>query len=100
MSPEEQQKAISKVKSQTYKSFNEPATHEPWREMPSMYVFCEKDGAIPLVMQEIFAQTLGSPVTFHVDASHSAFLSIPEKVIEGLEIALKEGQQQNGIVAQ
>lgn len=97
MSPEEQQKAISRLKPQTQKSFYEPATYEPWHEMPSMYLFCDKDGAIPLAGQESFAQTLGNPVTYHVDASHSAFLSMPEKVIDGLEIALKEGRQQSGI---
>ncbi|CRL20044.1 unnamed protein product [Penicillium camemberti] len=97
MSPEEQQKAISRLKPQTQKSFHELATHEPWHEMPSMYLFCDKDGAIPLAGQESFAQTLGKPVTYHVDASHSAFLSMPEKVIDGLEIALKEGRQQSGI---
>ncbi|CAG8885682.1 unnamed protein product [Penicillium egyptiacum] len=97
MSPEEQQKAISKLKPQTQKSFNEPATHEPWHEMPSMYLFCDKDGAIPLAVQENFAQILGNPVTYHVNASHSAFLSVPEKVIDGLEIALEECRQQSGI---
>ncbi|KAK4866340.1 hypothetical protein LT330_008681 [Penicillium expansum] len=97
MSPEAQQKAISKLKPQTQNSFQEPATHEPWHEMPSMYLFCDKDAAIPLAGQEMFAQTLGNPVTYHVDGSHSAFLSMPEKVVDGLEIALKEGQQQSGI---
>ncbi|KAF4770551.1 hypothetical protein HAV15_012904 [Penicillium sp. str.  len=79
------------------KSFHELATHEPWHEIPSMYLFCDKDGAIPLAVQESFAHTLGNPVTYHIDASHSAFLSMPEKVIDGLEIALKEGRQESGI---
>jgi hypothetical protein len=98
MSPEEQEKAIANLKPQTQLSFREPALYEPWHEMPSMYLFCDQDAAIPLVAQESFAKVLGSPVTYHVDASHSAFLSMPEKVIDGLEIALKEGQQQSGVV--
>ncbi|KAJ5772748.1 hypothetical protein N7457_007644 [Penicillium paradoxum] len=97
MSPEEQQNAIANLKPQPQKSFREPALHEPWHEMPSMYLFCDQDGAIPLSAQESFAKLLGTPVTYHVDGSHSAFLSMPEKVIDGLEIALKEGQQQSGI---
>ncbi|KAJ5186094.1 hypothetical protein N7491_006035 [Penicillium cf. griseofulvum] len=97
MSPEEQQKAISKLKPHALKAFHEPATHEPWHEMPSMYMFCDQDAALPLHAQESFAETLGNPVTYHVDASHSAFLSVPDKVIDGLEVALKEGQQQSGI---
>ena len=62
-----------------------------------MYLFCDKDAALPLFVQESFAQTLGNPVTFHVDASHSAFLSKPEETAEGLELALKAGREQCGL---
>lgn len=98
MSPEEQRKAIAKLKPQPQMSFLEPARYESWHDIPSMYLFCDQDGALPLSAQESFAQTLGNPVSYHVDGSHSAFLSMPEKVIDGLEIALREGQQQSGIV--
>lgn len=62
-----------------------------------MYIFCDQDAAIPLPLQESFAATLDNPVTYHVDTSHSAFLSMPDKVIDGLEVALKEVRQQSGI---
>lgn len=97
MTPEAQAAAISKLKPHAKPSFLEPATFEPWHEMPSMYLFCDKDAALPLFVQEGFAQTLGNPVTFHVDASHSGFLSKPEETADGLELALKEGLEQSGI---
>ncbi|KAJ5191394.1 uncharacterized protein N7498_010379 [Penicillium cinerascens] len=73
MSPEEQQAAIGKPKGQPTQTFLEPA-------------------GLPLVFQEAFAKTLGNPVAFHTDGSHSAFLSVPDQVVEGLELALKEGR--------
>ncbi|OOQ81529.1 hypothetical protein PEBR_42688 [Penicillium brasilianum] len=97
MTPEAQATAISKLKPHAKPSFLEPATFEPWHEMPSMYLFCDKDAALPLFVQEGFAQTLGNPVTFHVDASHSGFLSKPEETADGLELALKAGLEQSGI---
>lgn len=98
MSPEEQQAAIGKLKGQPTQTFLEPAVYECWHEMPSMYLFCDNDQGLPLVFQEAFAKTLGNPVTFHTDGSHSAFLSVPDQVIEGLELALKEGREQSGII--
>lgn len=98
MSPEEQQKAIAKLQPQPQKSFNEPAVHEPWHEMPSMFLFCDQDQALPLAVQENLAKNLVDPVTYHVDGSHSAFLSVPEQVIDGLELALKEGQQRSEVL--
>lgn len=97
MTPEAQATAISKLKPHSKYSFLEPATFEPWHEIPSMYIFCDKDAALPPFVQESFARTLGNPVTFHVEASHSGFLSKPEETADGLEIALKAGLEQNGI---
>ena len=62
-----------------------------------MYIFCDKDAALPPFVQESFARTLGNPVTFLVEASHSGFLSKPEGTVGGLEIALKAGLEHNGI---
>jgi pimeloyl-ACP methyl ester carboxylesterase len=97
MTPEAQQTAISKLKPHAKPSFLEPATFEPWNEVPSMYLYCDKDAALPLFVQESFAQILGNPVTFHVDASHSGFLSKPEETADGLELGLKAGLEKSGI---
>ncbi|KAL4814655.1 Alpha/beta hydrolase fold-1 [Aspergillus spinulosporus] len=94
---EEQQKCIALLKPQPIVSFTEPALYEPWHEIPCMYIFCDKDLGIPLAAQEAFAKRLGTPVTFHIDASHSPFLSQPGKVIEGIRLALKAGREQSGI---
>ncbi|KAL4745614.1 hypothetical protein BDW72DRAFT_211147 [Aspergillus terricola var. indicus] len=97
LTPEEQHKCIASLKPQPMLSFTEPALYEPWHNIPCMYLFCDKDLAVPLAAQEAFARQLGTPVTYHTDASHSPFLSQPEKVIEGLRLALKAGKEQSGI---
>lgn len=62
-----------------------------------MYIFCDEDTALQPFVQNSFPRTLGNSVTFHVEASHSGFLSKPEGTVGGLEIALKAGLEHNGI---
>ncbi|KAJ5273447.1 hypothetical protein N7478_008572 [Penicillium angulare] len=97
LSIEEAQMWISKLESQTLKTFLEPALYEPWRDVPSVYIFCEQDGAIEIGTQEKYPRTLGDPVAYRIDASHSPFLSRPDEVVNALEIASREGQVKSEI---
>ncbi|RAH72550.1 alpha/beta hydrolase [Aspergillus aculeatinus CBS 121060] len=96
MTPDAQRHAIANLHRHPKPSFLEPALHEPWREIPAFYLFCDQDQALPLAAQEAFAHTLGNPGRYHVDASHSAFLSVPERVADGLVLALQEGLEKTG----
>ncbi|KAJ5304421.1 uncharacterized protein N7443_004081 [Penicillium atrosanguineum] len=87
MTSEAQQAAIAKLKGQPTQTFLEKVGYECWHDMPSMYLFCDKDQALPLAFREVFAKVLGNP----------AFLSVPDQVMEALELALKEGRAQSGI---
>ncbi|KAL5048578.1 hypothetical protein BDW71DRAFT_177054 [Aspergillus fruticulosus] len=62
-----------------------------------MYLFCDNDLGFPLAAQEALAKRLGTPVTYHADASHSPLLSQPGKVIEGLRLPLNVGREQSRI---
>ncbi|KAJ5397475.1 alpha/beta-hydrolase [Penicillium cosmopolitanum] len=84
MTPAAQQQAIANLKPHPKPSFLEKSVHEPWHEIPSFYLFCDRDQALPLQIQEAFAQALGSP----------------DQVADGLELALKEGLQKTAIAAQ
>lgn len=94
----EQRKYIAKLKPQPTKSFLELATYEPWHDMPCMYLYCDKDLGLPLAFQEAFAKTLGNPTIYHTQGSHSAFVSVPDQVVDGLEVALKAGREKSGIL--
>lgn len=68
-----------------------PVTYTAYREIPSTYIVCENDNALPLSMQErMIAQGEG---VFHVERcqeGHSPFLSNPEFVVECLRKAAGE----------
>ena len=51
-----------------------------WREIPSTYVICERDNAIPVPAQEMLSQRAGT--VHRLDASHSPMLSQPDAVVE------------------
>ena len=55
---------------------------EPWRELPSTYVLCEQDAAIPPSVQRKLARNAGRVVTF--DCDHSPFYSMREALVEEL----------------
>jgi len=80
---------INKLTWHSAPSFNSPVTSEPWTYLPCMYVFCRQDRAIPFFVQEKMVAGMGDILTLHWDSSHSPFLSMPEKVVEAVEIAEK-----------
>jgi hypothetical protein len=53
--------------------------------MECMYFFCEEDRALLHPIQKQLAGMLGeNAITYSLNASHSPFLSAPDKVVEGL----------------
>ncbi|KAF6805871.1 hypothetical protein CSOJ01_09227 [Colletotrichum sojae] len=87
-------KAISELSWESKRVFSDPATYEPWNNgIEVMYFHCELDQAIPLATQEAMAaQFPAGYTTFYANTSHSPFLSRPDLVIEGVELAVKNGQ--------
>lgn len=74
-----------------------PFTYEAWRTTPSMYLVCKEDKALPRDAQYALienARKEGADVTvFECEGSHSPFLSMPEKVVEALEMAAELGAE-------
>ncbi|KAL2005082.1 hypothetical protein VTN00DRAFT_2932 [Thermoascus crustaceus] len=113
--PAEQARWISKLTHISARVFTDPATHEPWNNdhhydhnndnaqplLPCMYLFCDKDQALPIAMQEQMAGAMGAGLvaTYRSEASHSPFLSVPEQVVEGLEMAARVGAERSGVGA-
>ena len=60
--------------------------YEAWRHVPIFYMICKNDNAQPLKLQAGMVQAArkegGKVTTETVSASHSPFLSVPEKVVE------------------
>ncbi|KAF7920091.1 hypothetical protein EAE99_008212 [Botrytis elliptica] len=80
ISRNEAQKYVEVLKEHSYKTFDSPVTTEPWRYIPSTYVVCEEDKAIPLEAQS----TSGFGTIERTNVGHSPFISQPEWLAEKL----------------
>lgn len=69
------QEAVSRLGYQSYASKIQPLTEVAWKTIPSTYVVCEADNAIPPFAQELFAQR--AQTVRRLNSSHSPFLSQP-----------------------
>ncbi|KAE9576845.1 hypothetical protein CGCF415_v010903 [Colletotrichum fructicola] len=87
-------KAIAELSWESKRVFSDDATYEPWNEgIEVMYFHTQQDQAIPLATQEAMAaQFPAGYTTFYANTSHSPFLSRPDLVIEGVELAVTNGQ--------
>ncbi|KAJ9617091.1 hypothetical protein H2200_000812 [Cladophialophora chaetospira] len=90
----EPEKYVKMLQPHSYGTFHSKATHPAWKHVPSTYLVCEKDEAIPLHAQKGMiegAQKAGADMKVEtVDASHSPFLSIPEEVAQSIRRAAGE----------
>ncbi|GKT46684.1 uncharacterized protein ColSpa_06865 [Colletotrichum spaethianum] len=95
VNPVLQAEAIARLSWQSARVFADPSTYAPWTEgIEVMFFHTEQDKAIPLATQEAMAaQFPPGYTTFYANTSHSPFLSHPELVIEGVELAAKVGQE-------
>ncbi|TRO56036.1 alpha/beta fold hydrolase [Streptomyces sp. IB201691-2A2] len=70
------------------RSFGEPLTQAGWHTVPSAYIVCEHDQALPPQDQEALATR--SDEVHRLASSHSPFLSMPQELAALLaEIALR-----------
>lgn len=80
----------------THEAGLQTALYEPWRDFECMYIHCEKDMALDISIQENMARLLetgGEIARFRISSGHSPWLSQPDKVIEGVKFAVKEGHR-------
>lgn len=96
MSAEEQAKWAAQLSHTSAAVFSGKSTYEPAKHMPCTYILCEEDKAIPFQLQQGIAASLGSDATtFTIEASHSPFLSTPDKLAEGIELAVSVGLEKS-----
>ena len=80
--------AVARLGRQSLTAFRQPLTAAAWRSIPSTYVVCEQDEAIPPFAQEAMARRAGRVV--RMAASHSPFLSQPAQLAGILTAELDE----------
>ncbi|KIV77371.1 hypothetical protein PV11_09169 [Exophiala sideris] len=82
---------IAMLKTHSYQTFHSKVTYAGWKYVPSTYLLCEKDMAIPLHAQKAMVENSG--VQWRVDtldASHSPFLSMPDEMANSIRRAAGE----------
>jgi pimeloyl-ACP methyl ester carboxylesterase len=79
-SPEDTADAVSRLEPQSLPSVKQPVRAVAWRDIPSTYVVCGQDNAIPPFAQEHLSERAGD--VRRMDTSHSPFLSKPDGVID------------------
>lgn len=77
-----------------------PVMHGGYKHIPSTYVFCEKDAAIVLEAQKAVVARVeavepvfgGGFKKVFLPSGHSPFLSMPDRIVEIIEIAIQEAK--------
>lgn len=77
---EEAERAIARLKPQSFVVVEEIVSAAAWHTVPSTYVVCEQDRAIPPVVQELMAKRATS--VRRMPTSHSPFLSRPYELAQ------------------
>jgi pimeloyl-ACP methyl ester carboxylesterase len=71
--------AVARLGPQPAVTLVDVPTNQAWRERPSTYVVCTEDLAVPPDIQRVMAQRCTTTVEW--PASHSPFLSMPERFV-------------------
>lgn len=78
--PEIADAAAAQLRPHTIASFVEPVRSVGWRDVPSTYVICDLDHAIPVPAQEAMSAHAGT--THRLQSDHSPFLTDPDAVAD------------------
>jgi pimeloyl-ACP methyl ester carboxylesterase len=68
-------RAVAQLGYQSYASMQQQLTETAWRSIPSTYIICDSDNAVPVAVQELFAERADD--VLRLSSSHSPFLSQP-----------------------
>ncbi|WBP90532.1 alpha/beta fold hydrolase [Kitasatospora cathayae] len=71
-------RAVTRLRPQSVRSFTEPVTTAGWRTVPSSYIVCDRDQALEPSRQRELAGRAGS--VHRLASSHSPFLSMPRQL--------------------
>jgi len=80
---DEAEHAVGELVEQSRRSFAERVTGAAWKTIPTTYILCEKDHAIPPSLQETMSARAAN--VERLSSNHSPFLSAPGDVATLLE---------------
>lgn len=86
-------KAVAQLVPHSYLSYYSCCTYAAWRRVPSTFLYCLKDAALPMAVQRMMVEQIAKGYeirTETVDASHSPFLSRPVEMALAIRRAAGE----------
>jgi pimeloyl-ACP methyl ester carboxylesterase len=86
-------RAVEALKPHSYQTFHSKLTYEAWRHVPSTYLYCLEDKAIPLPIQRMMVDVVAKGVEIYTDvinASHSPFHTAPDHVAAAIKRAASQ----------
>jgi pimeloyl-ACP methyl ester carboxylesterase len=72
--------AAARLRPHAIAAFVQPVRSVAWRDVPSTYVICDRDNAIPVAAQEAMSARAGT--TYRLESDHSPFLTDPDAVAD------------------
>ena len=88
VAPELTEQAVARLQLQSTRALTQPLSRAAWRDLPSTYIVCEQDQAIPMFAQEAMSARAGT--VLRLDAGHSPFLSQPAELAAVLRKVLDQ----------
>lgn len=86
MTAQEASEVAKTLKHHSYRTLSSKLTYPAYRDIPTTYILCTKDNAVPVAAQEgmvAAARSSGAQIqTVRLEASHSPFRSKPDEVAE------------------
>ena len=92
LSAEQVEAAVAELRPHSYQCFHSPVTYEGWRHVPTTYLYCTLDAAIPIHIQKMMVEETAKGAninTEEINAGHSPFINMPEAVAESIQRAAK-----------
>ncbi|KAF4343956.1 alpha beta-hydrolase [Fusarium beomiforme] len=83
LSPEQVAAIVPTLEPHSYQVFHTPLSNEGWRQVPTTYIYCSLDAAIPIHIQKMMVEETAKGVdinTEEIEAGHSPFINMPEAV--------------------
>lgn len=93
MRQDEIESAIAHLKTHSYQPFHSKVTYAGWKHLPTTYLYCLQDQAIPIQVQKMMVEDWAKGVgirTETVDASHSPFFSKPIETAMAIQRAAEQ----------
>lgn len=89
--PDDQvQDAIAKLKPHCYQTFHSKLNHASWAGIPSTYMYCLQDNAIPMFVQEMMVKETAKDANMRtetLDTNHSPFFTMPDECVAAIQRA-------------